>query len=235
MSAAITKVGIISCSGEALPGGTISRLASRRVLELLRPDRTVTLCLPLFLAGNEGERNFARTHPTITIDGCEKQCAKWGTEKHSGPVSASLVVPDILQSGIEGCHCSSRALTPEDTEAVWTVAERIAIEVDSVLATFDSGDAESVESGAGQVQCACSSPLPGGTIAIGDKTITIAGLSLIFKHCVERGVSADSEDGAALLEAVKIYHPVAPEDEAQYRIALLQAYREFRSGITPAK
>jgi hypothetical protein len=43
MSAEITKVGVISCSGEAIPEGTISRLATRRVLELLRPDRTVTL------------------------------------------------------------------------------------------------------------------------------------------------------------------------------------------------
>ena len=39
MSAEITKVGIISCSGEAIPEGTISRLATRRVLELLRPER----------------------------------------------------------------------------------------------------------------------------------------------------------------------------------------------------
>jgi hypothetical protein len=85
MSAEVTKVGIIACSGEAIPEGTISRLATRRVLGLLRPDATVTLCLPLFLAGNEAERNFAKTHPTITIDGCEKQCAKWGTEQHSGP------------------------------------------------------------------------------------------------------------------------------------------------------
>ena len=96
MSAEVTKVGIISCSGEAIPEGTISRLATRRVLELLRPNATVTLCLPLFLAGNEAERNFAKTHPTITIDGCEKQCAKWGTEEHSGPVSSALVVTGIL-------------------------------------------------------------------------------------------------------------------------------------------
>ena len=90
------KVGIISCSGEEIPEGTISRNAVRRVLESLRPHHAVTLCLPLFLAGNEGERNFARTHPVITIDGCDKQCARWGTEKHGGPVARALVVTDIL-------------------------------------------------------------------------------------------------------------------------------------------
>jgi uncharacterized metal-binding protein len=130
----ITKVGIISCSGESIPEGTISRLAVRRVLELLRPDRTVTLCLPLFLAGNEGERNFAKTHPTIAIDGCAKQCARWGTEQHSGPVSGALVVSEILGTAAAGCRRSSRGASNPDKEAVWSVAEQIAAEVDRVLA-----------------------------------------------------------------------------------------------------
>ena len=81
---AVSKVGIISCSGEEIPEGTVARQAVRRVLEALRPQQTVTLCLPLFLAGEEGERRFAREHPTITVDGCSKLCAKRGTEKYSG-------------------------------------------------------------------------------------------------------------------------------------------------------
>jgi uncharacterized metal-binding protein len=132
-NAPVAKVGIISCSGEEIPEGTISRLATRRVLETLRPDVTVTLCLPLFLAGNEGERNFARTHPTITIDGCEKQCARWGAEKHGGPVSRALVVPDILGTGAAGCLRSSRSRGPADEEAVRMVSEAIASAVDAIL------------------------------------------------------------------------------------------------------
>ena len=234
MSSNTTKVGIISCSGEALPGGTISRLAARRVLELLRPDRTVTLCLPLFLAGNEGERNFARTHPTITVDGCEKQCAKWGTEKHSGPVSVSLVVPEILKSTIDGCHCSTRALTEEDTEAVWALAERIAAEVDSVLASSAPDGFENVESGAGQAHCACSSPLPGGKLTIGSKTVDIPGLPLIFAQYAEQTAAANGSEAAALLDLVKIYHPIAAEEQDAYKIALQAEYRKF-VGMQAAK
>ena len=85
MSAETTKVGVISCSGEAIPEGTISRLATLRVLGLLRPDTTVTLCLPLFLAGNEAERNFAKTHPTITVDGCDKQVRQVGHGRAQRP------------------------------------------------------------------------------------------------------------------------------------------------------
>jgi uncharacterized metal-binding protein len=132
--AEITKVGIISCSGEAIAEGTISRLATRRVLELLRPDKTVTLCLPLFLAGNEGERNFAKTHPTIAIDGCPKQCARWGTEQHSGPVSGAIVVSEILGTTADGCSRSSRSPSQADKEAVQTIAEHITAEVDRILA-----------------------------------------------------------------------------------------------------
>jgi hypothetical protein len=82
------KVGIISCSGEEIPEGTISRSAVRRVLESLRPNEAVTLCLPLFLAGNEGERNFARTHPTITIDGATNS-ARVGAPRSAGPVAVA--------------------------------------------------------------------------------------------------------------------------------------------------
>jgi uncharacterized metal-binding protein len=132
------KVGIISCSGEEMAEGTISRSAVRRVLEVLRPHDAVTLCLPLFLAGNEGERNFARTHPTITVDGCDKLCARLGTEKHGGPVARSLVVSEIVGDGIAGCSRSLRTHTAADEQAIALVADRIAVEIDSLL---EAGDA----------------------------------------------------------------------------------------------
>ncbi len=232
MSADVTKVGIISCSGEAIPEGTVSRLATRRVLELLRPDVTVTLCLPLFLAGNEGERNFARTHPTITVDGCSKQCAKWGTEKHSSPVSSALVVSEILGNAGAACHRSCREVSETDLEAVWAVAERIAAEVDAVLATDAPRDAAAKTS---KGQCACSSPIPGGTVTVRETNVTIPGLTLIFAQCAERGIPAEGGDGAALIDAVRIYHAIGPEDEAEYRAALIEAYRKFRSGMSGGK
>jgi uncharacterized metal-binding protein len=88
----------------------------------------------LFLAGEEGERNFAKTHPTIAIDGCSKQCAKWGTEKHSGPVSGEIVVSEILGTTAVSCSRSSRNASQVDKDAVSAVAEKIAQEVDRVLA-----------------------------------------------------------------------------------------------------
>lgn len=229
MSTEIPKVGIVSCSGEAIAEGTISRLATRRVLELLRPDRTVTICLPLFLAGNEGERNFAKTHLTIAIDGCGKQCARWGTEQHSGPVSGALVVSDILGTASAGCSRSARGASKADKEAVWAVAEQIAAEVDRVLAEVTPVDAET-KSG---IECACSIPVPGGNVIINGVTVSISGLQLIFGQCVERSITADASGSAALLETVKIYHRILPEEEAEYRTALLAAYRDFLRDSKP--
>jgi uncharacterized metal-binding protein len=222
----IAKVGIIVCSGEEIPEGTISRLATRRVLEALRPQHTVTLCLPLFLAGEEGERRFAREHPTITVDGCSKLCAKIGTEKYSGKVGASLVVSEILGDRVKGCRRSIRPANPADAQAVWIVAERIAAEVDALLATgFHAESAEPVNTGV--ACCSCNSIAPEGNLQIEGKSVTLNGLPLIFQHHQKKGLLADEFCGDQLLETARIYHPIEPGDEPAYRNALRIAYQAF--------
>lgn len=126
------KVGVICCSGEECPEGTISRVATRIVLETLRPDETVTLCLPLFLSGGENERAFARVYPTIAVDGCGKKCAELGTTKYSGKPAATIVVPDILKKS--GVQAKSREkLNAQEMKAARIVAEEIAKKVDEIL------------------------------------------------------------------------------------------------------
>jgi uncharacterized metal-binding protein len=133
MGMASKKVGIISCSGEELPEGTISRMATRLVLEKLRSEKTVTICLPLFLAGSEDERAFARVFPTITVDGCEKRCAAIGTQKYSGRPAATIVVTDFLKKYPNHNPKSRDELGDEERELAETVAEEIARKVDQVL------------------------------------------------------------------------------------------------------
>ena len=133
MNAKVPYVGIVSCSGEELPEGTTSRFACRKVLEELRPDKTVTLCLPLFIAGGEEERKFAISHPTITIDGCDKRCAAKATEKLSGKPAKCLVVTEILKQKGLPRPTKVRHLSPADKSATQVVAEEIAKAVDEVL------------------------------------------------------------------------------------------------------
>jgi uncharacterized metal-binding protein len=127
------KVGIIPCNGEDICGGTITRFASRKVLDKLRPRDTVTICLPLFIAGGKEEREFAKNFPTITVDGCDKRCSQISTEKLSGRPYHSIVVPDLLKEhGVEEPQ-SKRILTEKDQAAVDLVADEIAKKVDEIL------------------------------------------------------------------------------------------------------
>jgi len=97
MDARPTKVGVLSCSGESEAEGTITRNAVRLVMEKYKPGLVVSLCLPLYLAGDGGERDFAKKVPVITVDGCEKSCARLATEKYSGEVESYLDVRDLLK------------------------------------------------------------------------------------------------------------------------------------------
>ncbi len=127
------KVGIIPCNGEEICEGTLTRFASRKVLDKLRPNSTVTICLPLFVAGEKGERNFARTFPTITVDGCDKRCSQISTEKLSGRPRFSFVISDLLKEhGITPPE-SRRTLASKDQAAVDCVANEIANRVDDIL------------------------------------------------------------------------------------------------------
>ncbi|MGD0516940.1 MAG: putative zinc-binding protein [Thermoguttaceae bacterium] len=222
----INKVGIISCSGEEIPAGTVSRLATRRVLELLRPQSTVTLCLPLFLAGEEMERRFAREHPTITVDGCDKLCAKRGTETYSGQVAASLVVTDILGDKAAGCHRSLRDVSKIDEEAVWIVAKKISEQVDVLLASIPHSE-QIKEAGDASCACSCGTPAPEITIQINGKTVAVNGLHLIFEHLHKQGLEPTNDYADRVLDTVRIYHFIEPAEENFYRDALAAAYRKY--------
>ncbi|WP_312832489.1 putative zinc-binding protein [Sedimentibacter saalensis] len=130
-----SKVGVLSCSGEECLGGTISRLATRKVMEELREGKVVSLCLPLYVAGGQEERFFAKAFPVIAVEGCDKCCAKKATEKYSGDVSDLVVVSDIIgEEAAAGKTVSTRNLSQEHLDMVDKVAEDICKKVDKILA-----------------------------------------------------------------------------------------------------
>ncbi|HNQ82139.1 MAG TPA: putative zinc-binding protein [Bacteroidales bacterium] len=128
------KVGIISCSGEECLGGTISRLATRKVLEELKMISTVTLCLPLYLAGGEEERNFANVYPTLSVDGCDKLCAKRSTEKYSGKINGSIDVSSII--GKENALNTKTVRNKDLTAEHIAMAEEVASEIVKMISNL---------------------------------------------------------------------------------------------------
>lgn len=132
------KIGIIACSGENLIGGTLSRAAARIVVEKLRPNNTIILCQPLFAAGGlerhggQEERNFAKEHPTITIEGCEEECSKIGVERYSGPAAATIRVDEIMNAHPELIPKSREDLGENGMKLAEIIADIIAKKVDEL-------------------------------------------------------------------------------------------------------
>ncbi len=228
------KVGIIACSGEEIPEGTLTRLAVRQVLESLRPRHTVTICLPLFLAGGEGDRAFARFHPTIAVDGCPKRCAARGTEMYSGKPAASIVVGDSLPAG--GAELgTARRLSEAGKQAASDLAAQIALEVDQLLglkrkagsaAPLD-GPVDEEASERPTAACSCGSGIPVQTLRVEGREFTLIALPLIFAQFREEGKPPDDSTARELMQAVKIYNSLPEAGEAACGQAVMRAYAAF--------
>ena len=227
------KVGIIACSGEELAVGTVSRLAALKVLHEKRPGKTVTICLPLFLAGGEGDRTFARFHPTITVDGCELRCAARGTEMYSGKPTASIVVSELAAEHNLGLIDGRRKLNDAGLKAVEIITERITSLVDDVLAS-PARPLVSISAPAATKQptiagCSCGSGVPVQKITIDGQIVEFLALPLIFASLRERGLTPESA-GDVLLEDVAIYNSIPEELKSSYREAILREYSAFWNG-----
>lgn len=130
------KIGVVSCSGEACLGGTISRLATRKILEEVHPNKTITICLPLFLASGQEERMFTKKYPTIAVDGCKAACAKRATEKYSGKVSSVVFVSDLVgHEQAEGPALSTRDLSDDHRSMVDKVVAAVIKQIDEIVST----------------------------------------------------------------------------------------------------
>lgn len=128
------KVGVVTCSGEEIPEGMVSRVAARKVLEELKPNDTMTICIPLYLAGGEEERSLVTKSPTITIDGCDKLCAKRSVEKVGGQPIASVAVTNFMKrQSIKLKKDSRRELEPKGVELADTIASKVAAIIEDYL------------------------------------------------------------------------------------------------------
>lgn len=234
------KVGLIACSGEDLPEGTVSREAALHVLERLRPGQTVTLCLPLFLAGEERERAFARFFPTIAVDGCEKRCAARATEMYSARPAVSLVVSEFRDR--LGLEPPRRVRGPDAAREALALAtaEALAGEVDSLLGRVGALSKAAERGTAGgrapeafeetEAVCSCASDIPVEKLEIDGRVVELVALPAIFNLLSDEGRHpAEAATADELMGQVQIYNDIPAEHEIALRRALLSAYEAFWS------
>ncbi len=227
------KVGIVACSGEEMPEGFVSRLAALQVLEEHRPGQTVTICLPLFLAGGEGDRAFARFYPTITIDGCDRRCAARATELYSHKPAASFVVSDFVQAHDLPTPHGLRRLDAGGQQVVTALATAVADQVDDLLAVrwsrrlgevIDLAPAPKVTS---EAACACGSGIPVTTVEIDGQSMQFLALTAIFDQAYAQGLRTTGGVPPQLVETVQLYNPIPAGQEALYAAALNLAWTEY--------
>jgi hypothetical protein len=227
------KVGIVACSGEELAEGTVTRLAALKVLAELRPAQTVTICLPLFLAGGEGDRAFARFYPTIAVDGCEKRCAARATELYSNKPAVSLLVGDVLASRGLPPPQGARRLTPESRAGVDALAEEIAAAVDHLMAVRWSRTEGAIlavpaaEAAVSTSACACGSGIPVTTVVVNGQTIQIMALEPILALTYGQGLRAGDPISGQIMATVRVYNAVPADDEAAWDQAVGVAWQDF--------
>lgn len=124
---------IIPCSGIGKPFGSISRDATFRVCDELRPYKSDTLCLSLLVMGDEEARKKVRSSRCIVIDGCPLACSKNNVLRSEGNVVAEFRVMDLLREN-RGFKPREVTFLDEDGEKLSKIlADKLAQKVDELM------------------------------------------------------------------------------------------------------
>ena len=150
---------------------------------------------------------------------------------YSGKPAASIVVNEIAAEHRIGMIEGRRSLNEAGKQAVDMTAQRLAELVDQFVGKGDTrgGATESAApqpSEAKVATCSCGPGVPVNKVLISGKAVELLALPLIFQHFREQGC-APGNAGDELLQTVKIYNYVPPEEEASYREAILREYAAF--------
>ena len=124
------EVLVLPCSGIGKAFGSISREAAYLVVEELRPGQARPLCLALLTLGDEEAQRQVREHPTITLDGCPKACARVNVEQAGGVPAATFRVFDVFR---EHKHLKAQGVSELDEagrEMARILAEQVAEAID---------------------------------------------------------------------------------------------------------
>jgi uncharacterized metal-binding protein len=126
------KVAIVACTGMGKTLGTVARQVAYKVVEELRPEKTVLICIPS-LAANVGEyRNHVKNYPSIILDGCVERCATKIISENNGMIKGKLFLPQLVKK--YGLKPGPRVdIGPEGEELVSKIAQEVAEQVDRLL------------------------------------------------------------------------------------------------------
>jgi uncharacterized metal-binding protein len=125
------KVAIVACTGMGKALGTVARQAAYKVVDELRPEKSVLICIPSLSAGVGEYKNLLRKYPSIILDGCVERCATKIISKNKGIMRAKVFMPQMIAK--YSLKPQSRTdLGEEGEKLISKIAEEVAALVDQL-------------------------------------------------------------------------------------------------------
>jgi len=131
-SVAEEKVAIIPCAGMDKALGSVARACAFIVVEKLRPDKAILVCVPPLIAGVKPYSEIIKMHPSITIDGCAERCATKIAAKNGARIRGRIMIPESVQKH-KLKPKSSSDIGPDGERLAEKLAEEIAAEIDRLV------------------------------------------------------------------------------------------------------
>lgn len=126
------KVAIISCAGMDKALGSVARACTLKVVERLRPNETVLICIPPLVADVKPYSELIKKYPVILIDGCAERCATKIAAKNGAKIRGRIFIPQSVQKHNLKPNTASD-IGPEGENLAEKIAEEIAVQVDKLL------------------------------------------------------------------------------------------------------
>jgi uncharacterized metal-binding protein len=127
------KVVVVPCSGIGKSLGTVGRVATYKVIERMRPEKTRTVCLALLTMGDDDALKLVRENPCIAVDGCPAQCSKKNIEASMGKLAHNIVVTDVLRKNRFLKPDGVIELNDQGDELAEIIARALSEKVDEIL------------------------------------------------------------------------------------------------------
>ena len=125
------KVAIVACTGMGKTLGTVARQVAYKVVDELRPEKTVLICIPSLTAGVGEHKSLLQRYPCIILDGCVERCATKIISKNKGMMRAKVFLPQMIAK--YGLKPQSRTDIGEEGETlVAKIADEVAVLVDQL-------------------------------------------------------------------------------------------------------
>jgi uncharacterized metal-binding protein len=127
------KVVVVPCSGIGKSLGTVGRVATYKVIERLKPEKTRTVCLALLTMGDADALKLVRENPCIAVDGCPAQCSKKNIEASMGKLAHNIVVTDVLRKNRSLKPDGVIELNDQGDKLAEIIAKALSEKVDEIL------------------------------------------------------------------------------------------------------